>query len=206
MASDSVSPAIVVNLFFRVLIFYSATKIIPALQGKGDRQLNKSRRIMNVLYWYSPCILIAMYTHLILQYSGELNRDLCLWGCNPSWFSLNQTKIIVDSWGFWNWCNIFWTILVYGIELISGKKWIDRLKERGGSNIPIYRLSPPYRFKFDRLHSTFEPLGLYYYVCLYIITVFLFSTLVIKYKDSTRSTIGSTTSPMQWNVIISDLN
>ncbi|GAV56031.1 hypothetical protein ZYGR_0AZ02030 [Zygosaccharomyces rouxii] len=122
MASDSVSPAIVVNLFFRVLIFYSATKIIPALQGKGDRQLNKSRRIMNVLYWYSPCILIAMYTHLILQYSGELNRDLCLWGCNSMWFSLNQTKVIVDSWGFWNWCNIFWTILVYGIELISGKK------------------------------------------------------------------------------------
>ncbi|AQZ10367.1 ICE2 (YIL090W) [Zygosaccharomyces parabailii] len=122
MASDSVSPAIVVNLFFRVLIFYSATKIIPALQRKDDRQLNNSRRIMNLLYWYSPCILIAMYTHLILQYSGELNRDLCLWGCNSLWPFATSPKIVVDSWGFWNWCNIFWTILVYGSELIGGKK------------------------------------------------------------------------------------
>lgn len=100
MASDSVSPAIVVNLFFRVLIFYSATKIIPALQRKDDRQLNNSRRIMNLLYWYSPCILIAMYTHLILQYSGELNRDLCLWGCNSLWPFATSPKIVVDSWGF----------------------------------------------------------------------------------------------------------
>lgn len=122
MASESVSPAIVINLCFRVLIFYSATKIIPALQRKNPTELRKSRRIMSLIYWYSPCILIAMYTHLILQYSGELSGDLCIWGCNSTWFSSDQPRITVDSWGFWNWCNIFWTILIYGSELIGGKK------------------------------------------------------------------------------------
>lgn len=77
---------------------------------------------MNVLYWYSPCILIAMYTHLILQYSGELNSDLCLWGCSEIWFGAGQPKIEINTWVFWNWCNIFWTVLIYGSELIGGKR------------------------------------------------------------------------------------
>lgn len=77
---------------------------------------------MNVLYWYSPCILIAMYTHLILQYSGELNSDLCLWGCSEKWFGSGQPKIEINTWVFWNWCNIFWTVLIYGSELIGGKR------------------------------------------------------------------------------------
>lgn len=122
LASESVSPAIVLNLCFRVLVFYSATRIIPALQRKNTRELRKSRRIMNVLYWYSPCILIAMYTHLILQYSGELNSDLCLWGCSEKWFGSGQPKIEINTWVFWNWCNIFWTVLIYGSELIGGKR------------------------------------------------------------------------------------
>ena len=119
MACESISPAVIVNLCFRVLIFYSATRIIPALQRRDDNELRKSRRIMKVLYWYSPCILIAMYAHLILQYSGELKDELCLWGCNSKIFPSDQPKIIVDSWGFWNWCNIFFTILVYASELIG---------------------------------------------------------------------------------------
>lgn len=118
MASESVSPAVVINLCFRILIFYSATRIIPALQRRDIRDSRRSRRIMKVLYWYSPCILIAMYTHLILQYSGELKSELCLWGCNKKWFQSDE-KIIVDAWGFWNWGNIFWTILVYGSELVG---------------------------------------------------------------------------------------
>ncbi|CCF60200.1 hypothetical protein KAFR_0J01330 [Kazachstania africana CBS 2517] len=122
MASESISPAVVVNLCFRVLIFYSATRIIPSLQRKEVRDSRKSRRIMKVLYWYSPCILIAMYTHLILQYSGELKRELYLWGPDSKLSFLvdkEENNIVVDSWSFWNWCNIFWTILIYGGELFG---------------------------------------------------------------------------------------
>lgn len=123
LAFESISPAIVINLCFRVLIFYSATRIIPSLQRKSYdiKQMKRSRRVMELIYWYSPCILIAIYAHLILQYSGELKNDLCLWNCN--WFQqngiINDDSIIVDSWSFWNWCNIFWTILIYGSELLG---------------------------------------------------------------------------------------
>lgn len=126
LASESISPAVLINLCFRILIFYSATKIIPALQRKDNvKQLRRSRKIMKLIYWYSPCILIAMYAHLILQYSGELKNELCLWNCN--YFSNlenanNENEmIIVDAWSFWNWCNIFWTILIYASELIGGR-------------------------------------------------------------------------------------
>ncbi|EDO16737.1 hypothetical protein Kpol_1003p42 [Vanderwaltozyma polyspora DSM 70294] len=122
MAIDSVSPAIIINLCFRLMIFYSATRIIPAIQKRTRSETRKIRGIMKALYWYSPCILIAMYTHLILQYSGELKKDLCLWGCDSTWFGEDQERINVDAWSFWNWCNIFWTIIIYGSELIGGKK------------------------------------------------------------------------------------
>lgn len=124
LAFESISPAIVINLCFRVLIFYSATRIIPSLQRKSYdiKQMKRSRKVMKLIYWYSPCILIAIYAHLILQYSGELKNDLCLWNCN--WFQqngiINDDSIIVNSWSFWNWCNIFWTILIYGSELLGG--------------------------------------------------------------------------------------
>ena len=66
-----------------------------------------------------------MYTHLVLQYSGELKSELCLWGCNSKWLpakfqpSGDGDKFMIDAWGFWNWCNIFLTILIYGNELFS---------------------------------------------------------------------------------------
>lgn len=127
LAFESISPAVVVNLCFRILIFYSATRIIPSLQRRDDiGQVKRSRSVMQLIYWYSPCILIAMYAHLILQYSGELKNDLCLW--NSTWFTPNNNGnvvdnaniVIVDAWSFWNWCNIFWTILIYASELIGG--------------------------------------------------------------------------------------
>ncbi|AMD20519.1 HDL225Cp [Eremothecium sinecaudum] len=120
MAKESMNPAVITNLGFRVLVFYSATRIIPAIQmSTGGTQ---SRKLMKIIYWYSPCIVIAMYTHLILRYSGELNNDLCIWGCIP-WINSNRTgdKWIVDAWSFWNWCNLFFTILIYAVELICSR-------------------------------------------------------------------------------------
>lgn len=119
MARESLNPAVITNLVFRVLVFYSATRIIPAIQkATGGVQ---SRRLMKLIYWYSPCIVIAMYTHLILRYSGELNNDLCIWGCLP-WIHSRSTveqKWVADAWTFWNWCNLFFTLLIYAVELIG---------------------------------------------------------------------------------------
>ncbi|AET38822.1 Ice2p Ecym_3332 [Eremothecium cymbalariae DBVPG len=121
MAKESINPAVITNLVFRVLVFYSATRIIPALQkATGATQ---SRKLMRIIYWYSPCIVIAMYTHLILRYSGELNNDLCIWGCFP-WLNFSaktRSKWVVDAWSFWNWCNLFFTLLIYAVELIGSR-------------------------------------------------------------------------------------
>ncbi|CDO94559.1 unnamed protein product [Kluyveromyces dobzhanskii CBS 2104] len=118
MAKESLIPAVVINLVFRLLIFYSATRIIPTLQ-RNTKERRSFRRIMNFVYWYSPCIIIAMYTHLILRYSGQLKNDLCIWGCFPY---ETEPKIVVDSWSFWNWCNIYSTMLIYALELVGGNK------------------------------------------------------------------------------------
>lgn len=117
MAKESIIPAVVINLVFRLLIFYSATRIIPTLQ-RDTKERRSFRRIMNFVYWYSPCIIIAMYTHLILRYSGQLKNELCIWGCFPY---ESENKIVVDSWSFWNWCNIYSTMLLYALELIGGR-------------------------------------------------------------------------------------
>ncbi|CCK68204.1 Ice2p KNAG_0A05390 [Huiozyma naganishii CBS 8797] len=122
MSLESVSPAVVINLCFRILIFYSATRIVPSLQRKDAREQRRSRKVMELVYWYSPCILIAMYAHLILQYSSELKNELCLWGCNNILLGYNTDQnetVVVDAWRFWNWCNVFCTILVYANELIG---------------------------------------------------------------------------------------
>ncbi|CAG99407.1 Ice2p [Kluyveromyces lactis] len=118
MAKESLIPAVVINLVFRLLIFYSATRIIPTLQ-RNTKERRSFRRIMNFVYWYSPCIIIAMYTHLILRYSGQLKNDLCIWGCFPY---ETEPKIVVDSWSFWNWCNIYSTMLIYALELMGSNK------------------------------------------------------------------------------------
>lgn len=126
---ESVSISIVINLCFRVFIFYSATRIIPAVQRKNNAETTRSRNIMKALYWFSPCIVIAMYTNLLLQYSGELESNLCVWGCDIFSNIANKfingdntsgvDKVEMNSWGFWNWCNIFWTIFIYGCELVG---------------------------------------------------------------------------------------
>lgn len=203
MVKESITPSVLINLSFRLLVFYSATRIIPALQklqqkqklldqqhqeivdeylkplsshlvaelehsdtGKEEnsfqngetnssekvtvnqeegetqelntlirkqqqKKLDQERKLqaeqgngsgwMDLLYLYSPCILIAMYTHLILQYSRDdtLDNKICLWGCIPFLSKCFNTQAVVkiDSWGFWNWINIFTTVFLYGFEL-----------------------------------------------------------------------------------------
>ncbi|KAH3901274.1 uncharacterized protein SCODWIG_02624 [Saccharomycodes ludwigii] len=194
MAKESITPAILMNLTFRLLVYYLATRIIPVIQRKKQQEFAKlqlqlqeqqqekfedddsdvdifssnnnssgitsndsnvetviinqeegeakelrirqckpnnsipsnnsvtsSFSIMNLIYWYSPCILIAMYTHLIIQYSKntDIDKTFCIWGCFGANTSLQNKsdKIIIDSWAFWNWCNIFCSLLLYALEL-----------------------------------------------------------------------------------------
>lgn len=113
-------------------------------EGSVDNQDNKESddqgSITELIYVYSPCILIAMYTHLTLQYckdngDGNFIEDkLCIWGdeCIPSVIKLVLNKfnvtdldtsgtvhdgIWVDNWAFWNWVNILFYLVLYFFEL-----------------------------------------------------------------------------------------
>lgn len=67
------------------------------------------------IYAYSPCIIIAVYTHLMLLYSGELGTELKLWG----WWAdaPHDVVLVVHPWQFWNWINMGTTLLLYMAEL-----------------------------------------------------------------------------------------
>lgn len=82
--------------------------------------LNKQKRnppstTIRLIYAYSPCIIIAVYTHLMLLYNGELGTELVLWG----WWlgALKDTMVVVHPWQFWNWINMGTTLLLYMAEL-----------------------------------------------------------------------------------------
>lgn len=70
---------------------------------------------IRLIYAYSPCIIIAVYTHLMMLYSGELGSELVLWG----WWACaaDDTVIVVHPWQFWNWINMGTTLLLYMAEL-----------------------------------------------------------------------------------------
>lgn len=72
--------------------------------------------IVRLIYSYSPCIVIAVYTHLMMLYKGELGTELKIWG----WWSPNSDiQVIVHPWQFWNWVNMGTTLLLYTAELLG---------------------------------------------------------------------------------------
>lgn len=91
---------------------------------------------------YGPCILIAVYTHLLIQHLAIFNtisneysttvldqvtwsdskfilvKDALvgIWQWSRSWVSTPR-----DSWQFWGWVNMFSTLALYAAELVYGK-------------------------------------------------------------------------------------
>ncbi|WPK24190.1 hypothetical protein PUMCH_001455 [Australozyma saopauloensis] len=73
--------------------------------------------VIRLIYAYSPCIIIAVYTHLMLLYSGELGTELKLWGW---WAGASpESVVVVHPWQFWNWVNMLTTLVLYISELVE---------------------------------------------------------------------------------------
>lgn len=89
--------------------------------------------IIRLIYAYSPCLIIAVYTHLMLSYTGELGTELQIWpiwGLSSSSYpfspsssfsssSSSSSAIVVHPWKFWNWINMGTTLILYVAELMS---------------------------------------------------------------------------------------
>lgn len=88
---ESMSLVVLLQLVYRLVVFFSATKIIPLLSGQ---------RGGGAIYWvylYSPCVVIAVYTNLMIQSSNEIP--------------------LVVTGEVWNWVNIAVVLGLYWNEL-----------------------------------------------------------------------------------------
>lgn len=93
---------------------------------------SKYHTIQIVVMAYAPCLLIAVYTHLLVQHMklfSVYNH------AEPEFFMLDSKTTIFtvfsnmwshadprDSWHFWGWINMFTTLTVYTLELVYGQK------------------------------------------------------------------------------------
>ncbi|KAK1479902.1 hypothetical protein CCUS01_00456 [Colletotrichum cuscutae] len=119
-AFQTITPSVIISLAFRLLVFYCATRIIPAVRESGARALmeeptleesDAANWLLGIITYFSPSILIAMYTSLLLQH-----------------FSTNDGP---DGWtlrggdpggNVWRWTNVAATMTLYAIELYLGNE------------------------------------------------------------------------------------
>lgn len=119
-AFQTITPSVLISLTYRIFVFYCATRILPAVKELGANAImedpaledsTSANRLIEFLSWFSPSILIAVYTSLLLQhFSVHNNGDDIGWtlrggnsGGNP-----------------WQWANIALTMIIYGVELRLG--------------------------------------------------------------------------------------
>lgn len=132
-AFSTITPSVVVSLTFRLFVFYAATRIIPAVRDPNSfkrkpSNSSKSQAGLFVVYAYAPCLIIAVYTNLLMQHFGILGTS----ETGETWVPVSQGGLwqwVVQhftnsqlSWQFWGWINMFFTLALYSVELIYGKE------------------------------------------------------------------------------------
>lgn len=119
-AFQTITPSVIISLTYRIFVFYAATRIIPAVRESGARALmqepsledsDAAGRLLGFLSWFSPSMLIAVYTSLLLQHFTVSNI-----GDDVGW-----TLRGADAGGnMWRWINIAATMGLYAVELYLG--------------------------------------------------------------------------------------
>lgn len=138
-AFKAVTPSVLVSLGYRLFVFYASTRIIPAINESGVRGLSvepsledthAGNQFLAFLSWFSPSILIAVYTSLLMQhfattmggYAPGLTETL------SSWWSGHGAPVMDGN--VWKWVNLVGTMGLYAFELwlgdednIGGEHW-----------------------------------------------------------------------------------
>ncbi|KAI4154950.1 MAG: hypothetical protein LQ340_001323 [Diploschistes diacapsis] len=124
-AFSTITPSIFISLAYRLFVFYASTRIIPAVRESGARALSQepsledtdgAGQILGFLSWFSPSILIAVYTSLLMQH-----------------FASTADEDSLDAWSqhgdagsnLWKWVNLSGTLALYALELYLGKDEMD---------------------------------------------------------------------------------
>ncbi|KAI9801371.1 MAG: hypothetical protein M1825_003350 [Sarcosagium campestre] len=128
-ALSTITPSVIISLTYRNFVLYASTRIIPAVRESGARALSQEAsledsdgagRLLGLLSWFSPSILIAVYTSLLMQHFALTSGD----GRAGAWWS-NQGGADVLGGNIWRWVNVGGTMALYALELYLGKDDID---------------------------------------------------------------------------------
>ncbi|KAM3420905.1 hypothetical protein BST61_g4140 [Cercospora zeina] len=127
-AVQTVTPSVIISLIYRLLVLYAAARIIPAVRESGARALAHDpsfddsegvHGLMGILTYYSPSILIAVYTSLLLQHFATASAD------HPGeWWTSQGGE---GGGNISRWANLAGTMALYAVELYLGKDQDDAL-------------------------------------------------------------------------------
>jgi len=125
----TITPSVIISLVYRVFVMYAAARIIPAVRESGARALSQepsledndeAGQFLGLLSWFSPSILIAVYTSLLIQHFSHSNGN----GNTPpgEWWTSRGGDAGGNT---WRWINLAATMMFYAIELYIGRNEDD---------------------------------------------------------------------------------
>ncbi|KAF2100669.1 ER membrane protein-like protein [Rhizodiscina lignyota] len=125
----TITPSVIISLAYRVFVMYAAARIIPAIRESGARALSQepsledsdaAGQFLGFLSWFSPSILIAVYTSLLLQHfaSTSWNGNGHENGQGADWWT-NQGGDVGGN--LVRWINLWFTMALYAVELYIGR-------------------------------------------------------------------------------------
>jgi hypothetical protein len=119
------TPSVLISLAYRTSVMVAAARIIPAIRESGARALSDppsledsddASRFVALLSVFSPSILVAVYTSLLMQHfaaaSGNGHAELAWWAIQGGSTGGNM----------WRWVNLAFTMVVYSVELYLGRE------------------------------------------------------------------------------------
>ena len=123
---QTITPSVIISLAYRIFVFYAATRIIPAVRESGARALSQepslddddgAGKVLGLLSWFSPSILVAVYTSLLMQHFSTQSTE------SPGqWWTMQGGDA---SGNIWRWINVAATMGLYALELYLGKEDMD---------------------------------------------------------------------------------
>ncbi|KAK4549605.1 hypothetical protein LTR36_004906 [Oleoguttula mirabilis] len=127
-AVKTVTPSVIISLIYRLMVLYAAARIIPAVRESGARALSEDpyledsegvSTLMGLLSYFSPSILIATYTSLLMQHFASASAD------HPGeWWTSQGGE---GGGNISRWINLGATMALYSVELYLGKGHDDGL-------------------------------------------------------------------------------
>lgn len=114
-AFQTITPSVIISLTYRLFVFYCATRIIPSVRDLGARAMlhepefedsETASKVLGFLSYFSPSILISVYTSLLLQHFSTSE--------GPDGWTLRGGDV-GGSTG--RWTNVGLTMVLYGVEM-----------------------------------------------------------------------------------------